>query len=281
VGGWIETLHASALGAHVTKGEPLFTLYSPELYSAQAELLQALRSQEAARGTAGSGRSDALVRAARTRLRLWDVPEPEIAALVRRGAPAETIAFRAPASGTIVEKAVVQGAAVEPGVRLLRIAPLGRVWIEADIAESEQGILRVGQRAAVRLPSAPGVTRDATVAWVSPTLDPATRSVRVRLVLANEDGALRPDAFAEVELRVPLGERLLVPASAVLYAGPRRVVFVDLGDGRLRPTEVVLGPGDGESFEAVSGLEEGQQVVVSGNFLVAAESRLKSALEGW
>jgi Cu(I)/Ag(I) efflux system membrane fusion protein len=281
VRGWVTSLRANAVGVAVARGEVLLTVYSPELYAAQQEYLLALRSQKGARDSTAGDRVDGLVRAARTRLRLFDVSDADIAALARDGRPLEAVPVRSPVAGFVVEKDVVQGAAVEAGARLLRLAPSDRMWIEAQIPEDEQRLVAVGQRASVSFSAEPGRAREATVTFVSPTLDPGTRTARVRLELPNEGGALRPDAFANVELRVPRGERLLVPASAVVYAGPRRVVFVDLGDGRLRPTEVVLGSGDGERVEVVSGLEAGQRVVVSGNFLVAAESRLKSALESW
>jgi Cu(I)/Ag(I) efflux system membrane fusion protein len=166
-------------------------------------------------------------------------------------------------------------------MRLFRIAPLGRVWIDAQLYEADVDVVTVGTPAVVRLSSQPGSTLEARVAYVYPTLENDTRTGRARLQLENPDLRLRPDMWADVELRVDRGERLLVPVSAVLYAGRRRVVFVDLGDGRLAPRDVEIGLGNGEVYEVVSGLEPGERVVVSGNFLVAAESRLRSALESW
>jgi Cu(I)/Ag(I) efflux system membrane fusion protein len=281
VRGWVRRLDADALGKRVRGGEPLFALYSPELYAAQQELLQALRSQEAARETGAPERADELVRAARTRLRLWDASESEIDALARRGAPFEELPIRSPASGFVIEKNVVEGSAVEPGTRLFRIAPLDRVWIEAQLYESDLELVAVGQVASVTFPYLPGQMLEAKVAYLYPYLEGDTRTARIRLELPNPELQLRPDMYANVELRVDRGERLVVPESAVIYAGPRRLVFLDLGDGRLDPREIEIGIGNGEVYEVLSGLEEGQQVVVSGNFLVAAESRLKSALETW
>jgi Cu(I)/Ag(I) efflux system membrane fusion protein len=189
--------------------------------------------------------------------------------------------MRAPASGYVIEKNVVEGGAIEPGMRLFRIAPLDRVWIDAELQESEFEAVAVGDDALVSLPFLPGKKLEARVAYVYPYLQGDTRTARVRLQLANPGLVLRPDMYANVELKVDRGERLLVPDSAVIYAGKRRVVFVDLGDGRLEPRDVELGLGNGDVHEVVSGLEPGEQVVVSGNFLVAAESRLKSALEQW
>jgi Cu(I)/Ag(I) efflux system membrane fusion protein len=281
VRGWVQELRADAIGVAVTRGDVLLTLYSPELYAAQEEYLQTLRSRRAARETSAGDRVDGLAAAARTRLRLWGVSDADLAALERRGRAFEALPIRSPATGFVIEKEVVQGAAVEPGVRILRIAPSDRVWVEAQIDEREQGLVAVGLPARVSFPGDVAGPREATVQFVEPTLDPATRTARMRLALPNPGGTLRPGAFADVTLRVPRGERLLVPVSAVLYAGPRRLVFVDVGGDRLRPREVTLGLSNGELVEVLSGVEAGQQVVVSGNFLVAAESRLRAALEAW
>lgn len=275
VRGWVEKLGVDAVGVRVERGQPLLWIYSPELFAAQQEYLSALRSQR----ESGGQRSDVIVRAAHTRLRLWDLSAAEIDAIARRGTPAEALAIRSPASGVVIEKDVSLGAAIEPGRRIFRIAPLDRVWVEAELQEDELEGVAPGAAAVVTLPSLPGRRLEAKVAFVYPYLEPATRSARVRFLLGNADFALRPDMYADVELRVPRGERLLVPASAVLYAGPRRLVFVDLGAGRLQPREVTIGAGNGESYEVLAGLAAGDRVVVSGNFLVAAESRLRSVLE--
>jgi Cu(I)/Ag(I) efflux system membrane fusion protein len=279
--GWITRLDVASLGAPVRKGETLFAFYSPELLAAQQELLQALRSQSAASGGSAPERADPLVRAARRRLALWNIADADVAALIRRGEPQDALPVRSPASGYVIEKDVVEGAAVEPGARLFRIAPLDHVWIETAIQEADLQLVSVGQSARVSLPSLPGVSLVGSVGYVYPTLDADTRTGRIRIVLPNPEGSLLPDMYANVELRVDRGEKLLVPASAVLYAGPRRIVFVDLGEGRLAPREVEIGAGNGEVYEVLSGLEEGETIVTSGNFLVAAESRLASALSQW
>lgn len=281
VGGIVRELFADALGAHVSAGEPLLTLYSPELYAAQRELLEALRAQKDARAGEAPDRADGLVRAARARLRLWDVADADVAALVSRGTPLEAVPVRARTSGYLVEKNVVAGDTVAAGERILRIAPLDRVWVDAQVFESDVPLLEVGQRAVVRAPSLPASGIEAVVAWVQPSLDAGTRTARARLELANPALALRPAMWVEVELLTDLGERLQVPASAVIHAGKRRVVFVDLGDGRLEPRTVETGIASGDAIEITSGLEPGERVVASGNFLIAAESRLKSALEQW
>jgi Cu(I)/Ag(I) efflux system membrane fusion protein len=279
--GWITKLEVDALGVHVRRGQVLFQFYAPELLATQQELLQALRSQAAAQGGTAPGRGDALVRAARRRLALWDVAPADVEALVRRGEPLDALPIRAPASGYVIEKNVVEGAAVEPGARLYRIAPLSRVWIDAAVQEADLALVAVGQPARVGLHARPGEHFEASVAYVYPTLDVATRTGRIRIELENPGEKLLPDMYADVELRVERGERLLVPVSAVIYAGPRRVVFVDRGEGRLAPRTIEIGAGNGEVYEVLSGLEAGEMVVSSGTFLVAAESRLASALSQW
>jgi len=270
VRGFVRDLRADALGARVARGDPLFSVYSPELYSAQAEYLQALRSENVP-----------LREAARARLRLWDVAERDVAALEQRGAPLEALPVRSPASGVLVEKNIVEGAAFEPGMRLFRIAPLEHVWVEAEVYGSDLPLVAVGQSARIGVPIQPGVSLEGRVAYVLPSLASETRTARVRIELENGDLALRPEMFVDVFLHADLGERLLVPASAVIVAGERKVVFADRGEGRLEPRTVTTGAANEDQIEIVSGLADGERVVASGNFLIAAESRIQSALEQW
>ena len=268
--GFVRDLRADALGARVAKGDVLFSVYSPELYAAQTEYLQALRSQ-----------NEPLRVAARARLRLWDLADRDIAELEQRGTALEALPIRSPVSGVLVEKNVVDGGAFEPGMRLFRMAPLDRVWIEAEVYASDLSLVSVGQTATISAPYLPGRVLEARVAYVLPSLASETRTARVRLELKNGDLALRPEMFVDVALHADLGERVLVPGSAVIVAGERRIVFVDRGDGRLEPREVTTGAASEEKIEIVSGLEPGERVVASGNFLIAAESRIQSALEQW
>jgi Cu(I)/Ag(I) efflux system membrane fusion protein len=280
VKGWVGHIEVDAVGDPVTKGQVLLRIYSPELYAAQEELLLALRSQQRAQ-QGGSQRGDALVRAARNRLRLWDIAPADIGQVAARGEPQDELPIRSPVGGYVVEKSVSQGSAFEPGARLYRIAPLSRVWIEAEVYEQDLASVAPGQRARVELPSLPGRVFEAKVAYVYPTLDPATRTARVRLELPNPGLALRPAMYATVRLFVDRGEGLVVPVGAVLYAGERSFVFRSLGEGRFRPQEVRVGPRSGEEVEVLSGLEEGEEIVASGTFLIASESRLRAALERW
>jgi Cu(I)/Ag(I) efflux system membrane fusion protein len=281
VRGWVGELRVDAVGDLVAKGDVLFTLYSPELYAAQQEYLLALGGQSRARATAAPDRADYLVEAARNRLRLWDVAPAELERIARAGEPLEQVAIRSPASGYVVEKDVVAGSAVEPAQRLYRIAPLDPVWVEAEVYEGDVPLVATGMPAEVTLPYLPGRAFPGTVAWVYPGLSGATRTARVRIELANADLALRPDMLANVRLETAAGEALVVPLSAVLYAGPRSFVFLDLGEGRLRPQQVEVGRRVGEEIEILAGLAEGEALVASATFLVASESRLRAALDQW
>jgi Cu(I)/Ag(I) efflux system membrane fusion protein len=281
VGGFAGEVVADALGEPVTKGQVLFWMYSPELFAAQHEYQEALRSRAAARGTSTPARADALGRAAETRLRLWGIDPADVAAIARRGEPQEYLPVRAPVSGFVVEKGVVAGSPIERGARVYRIVPLDRVWIDAEVYEAEVPLVEPGMPAEVTLAYLPGRRLEARVDFVDPRLDADRRTARVRLVLPNPELALRPEMYVDVVLRRPLGARLTVPDSAVLYAGERSFVFLDLGDGRLRPQEVGVGLRSDGRVEILSGLEQGQPVVVSGTFLVAGESRLRAALEAW
>jgi Cu(I)/Ag(I) efflux system membrane fusion protein len=277
VKGWIAKLKVSATGQPVRKGETLLTLYSPDLFAAQQEYLLALDSQRAS----SPGRSDYLVKAAEKKLTLWDLTPAQIAAIAKRGEPIEELPIHAPASGFVIEKDVVEGAAVEPGQRLYRIAALDKVWIEAQVYEMDLAQVKKGQRAKVSLPYQAGEALEGAVAYVYPYLDPTSRTGRVRIELANKDLALKPDMYANVELAVDLGPRLQVPIDSVVYTGPRRLVFVDVGQDRIRPQEVTLGARNADMVEVTSGLTEGQVVVTAANFLIAAESRIRSAASLW
>ena len=274
VRGWIGAVQVGPPGAEVSRGDALFTLYSPELYAAQQELLQAA----AAHGGGGSGWR---AQAARKRLALWDVAPGEIDAILSAGAPREELTIRAPAAGVVVERNVVAGSAVEPGVRIVRLAALDRVWVEAEVYESDAPLAAPGVEAELSVAALPGRTFAGRVASVLPALSEAARTLRVRLVLENPDRALRPGMWASVRLRGATEERLVVPDAAVLHAGERSVVFVDEGEGRYRPRRVELGASSEGEVEVLGGLAEGERVVAAGTFLIAAESRLRAGKEPW
>jgi Cu(I)/Ag(I) efflux system membrane fusion protein len=266
--GWITHLDVNATGQQVKRGQRMLTIYSPDLYAAEQEYLLAVASGPS---------TEALANAAKKKLTLWGLTDAQVADLAKRGEPLEDVPITAPASGYVIEKDVVEGGAVDAGQRLFRIAALDDVWVEADVFEGDLPLVQQGQAATITLSYLPGRTFDGKVAFVYPYLDPQTRTGRVRVTLPNKDGALKPDMYANVALDVDLGTRVQIPIGAVVYTGTRRIVLVDLGSGAIQPVEVQLGARTDDAVEVVSGLTAGQKIVVAGNFLVAAESRLRSA----
>ncbi|MBI3773984.1 MAG: efflux RND transporter periplasmic adaptor subunit [Gammaproteobacteria bacterium] len=220
--GFIGTLHANYVGAQVRKGEPLFTVFSPTLLNMQLEYLSAYRTREIHDG--GSG----LLKAARERLLLWDVTPEQIHDLEVRDKPLDYLPILSPVDGIVMEKMVVAGSAFNAGDKLLRISDLSRVWVEAQAYQFELPLLKTGIPAEITFPEDPKHVLHGVVSYVAPYLEGDTRSVRIRVELDNKDGALRPDMYADVQLAVPLGQRLVVPEDAVLYSGANRVVFLDL-----------------------------------------------------
>lgn len=275
--GWVERLHVDETGAPVKRGQLLFTLYSPDLYAAQVELISAQRAVEAA----GKGISQSLVASAAKKLRLWDVSDAQIEKLKSDKQALRAMPIYSPASGHVVEKSVVHGSSVAVGQTVYRIADLSRVWVEAEVYEADLARVRKGQKARVTLSYLPGRSFAGEVTFVSPVLDASTRTGRVRLELPNDDLTLKPNMYAEVTLLGDGADALQIPREAVLYTGRRRLVFVDLGGGRVKPQEVTVGRESGSRVEVLSGLEAGDVVVTSGNFLLAAESRLKNATGFW
>lgn len=279
IGGFVEELFVDETGQKVQKGQPLFLIYSPELYSAQIEHVQALKTQALPQGTAAS---TSLVTATARRLHLFGLDDKQIGKLTETGEAAERVPILSPASGYVVEKHIVKGTKIEEGATLYRIAGLDEIWIEADIYEADLPKIAVGQSAAVSLPYLPGKELTGKVTFIFPFLDKDARTGRVRIEMKNPGLALRPEMYANVTLTThAAGDTLVVPDSAVIYAGPRRLVFVDLGEGRMKPIEVHVGRKAAGAFEVLDGLKEGDVVVTSGNFLIAAESRLKGATQYW
>jgi Cu(I)/Ag(I) efflux system membrane fusion protein len=271
--GYIGDLKADYVGSEVTRDQVLFTVYSPDLLAAQQEYLETLKRR--------SGTQNGLLRAARQRLALWDMSDGEIQALEQRGAPQDYVAIYAPRSGTLIERNIADGSAAKMGQTLLSIADLSRVWIEAEVFEADLDLVRVGMNADVTLPYLPGRTYPATVEYVYPYLHGQSRTGRIRLSLEKPDGKLKPAMYAEVSLKADLGHRLSVPEEAVIVAGQSRVVFVDLGAGRLKPVRIQTGRTAQGFIEVLDGLSLGDTVVTSGNFLIAAETRLKTGIDQW
>jgi Cu(I)/Ag(I) efflux system membrane fusion protein len=280
-GGWVRDLRVDYTGRPVRAGEVLFTAYSPELFAAQQEYLSVLGRTAGDASSTSAAASPDLAAAARQRLLLWDIAPEQIDAIARAGRPMEAVPIVAPGSGIVVEKNIVRGSAFMAGQTLYRIAPVDPVWVVANVYPFELPLVQVGRTASILTPFLPERSRPGRVAYVSPYIETDTRTGEVRINVPNRQADLKPGMFVDVALDVELGKRLAVPEGAVLYVGDRRVVFVDLGDGRLAPRDVTLGARAGEYFEVREGLEEGEIVVTSGNFLVAAESRLKSAAGKW
>ncbi len=275
VGGWIEELHVDFTGRAVRKGEALFTLYSPELLAAQSEYLVALR---ASRSGGPQGEGAALLVSARERLRLWQVSDEQIRALESTGEPTTNVTIVSPATGVVVEKMAVKGMRVEPGMTLYKIVDLSRVWINAGVYESDLPLIRVGQEADVTVPTAPPLELRGRIEYIDPYLDSQTRTARARVALANADGRLKPEMYVDVDIHVALGERLVVPKNAVLRTGERQIVFVDRGAGVFEVRFVTLGVASDEFVEITQGLQEGERVVSSANFLIDAESNVQGVL---
>jgi Cu(I)/Ag(I) efflux system membrane fusion protein len=279
VGGYVERIFVDFVGKPVGRGQRLFSLYSPELLSAQNEYLLALRTRQSlSAGGQLSGDGDALVASARRKLQLWDVPESEIERLERSGEASKSLTFVSPISGVVTAKNVVEGSKITAGDTPYEITDLGMVWVMADAYENDLAQVKVGMPASLTLQSYPDRVFKGSVAFMDPLLDPKTRTVKVHLHFANPTGELKPEMYGEVVLRGAEREGLTIPRDAVIRTGTRDVVFIDLGEGKFQPREVQLGEGSGDQVEVAQGLEQGQKVVTRANFLVDSESRLRASL---
>ena len=273
--GYVGDLKVDYVGTRVNKNQILFTVYSPELLAAQQEYLETLKRRQ------NRSVEDGLLRAARQRLALWDMSPQEIKALEQRGSPQDFVAIYAPRSGTLIERNIADGSAARKGQTLLTIADLSRVWIEAKVFEADLELVQVGMPATFTLPYLPSRTYSAVVEYIYPYLEGDSRTGRIRLSFNNPDGVLKPDMYAEVFLNAELGRQLSIPEEAIIVAGDSRVVFVDLGEGRLKPVRIKTGRNAQGFVEVLDGLSLGDIVVTSGNFLIAAETRLKTGIEQW
>jgi Cu(I)/Ag(I) efflux system membrane fusion protein len=272
VDGYVREAFVAATGTRVRRAQTLFTLYSPEILVAQEELLGALATSDDAGAAARAA-------AARRKLRLWDLSDAQIDRIVASGAALDAVPILSPVDGIVIEEDVVTGAAVERGARLYRLGDLRHVWIEAQIPETDVASVHVGQAVRVSFPDQD--SRSGEVALVLPEIDPETRTATVRVELANEDASLLPAEWASIDVDLDAGEHLAIPESAVLYTGSRRVVFVDVGNGRLEPRTIRLGA-RADGFVAVEeGLAPGDRVVAAGNFQVAADSRIQGGEGAW
>lgn len=282
--GWVDKLYVNYTFEHVHKGQPLFSIYSPELVSTQEEYLIALRSKEALSGSGYpeiSGSSDALLQAAERRLRLWDVSQGQIDELARTGKVKENLVVYSPVSGHVLEKNVFPNMYVEPGTVLYTIADHTSVWVEADVYENEIPLVKIGDEATMTLAALPGREFKGKVTFISPHLDMKTRTAKARLEFPNPDLSLLPEMYADVVIEAPIGERLAVPDSAVLRTGTSDVVFVSKGGGRMEIRAVELGAKAGGYYEVLGGLSDGELVVSRARFLIDSESKIQNAVASW
>lgn len=279
--GWIERLSVEETGQYVVAGQKLLDLYSPELVTAQRDLLLAIDGAHELVGSPSAEareRSAALVEASRRRLLRLGLTEDQVDEGVEGGGLHETLPILSPSDGFVLEKMAVQGMRVEPGMRLFQIADLSTVWVLADVYEGDAAFAQLGLEAVFRLAYEPERSWRGRVDYVYPTLDRASRSIRVRFVFPNTGLELRPEMYGDLVIRRTTSAALAIPAEAVLDLGTRQVVFVDLGEGRLQAREVALGPATGGWYPVRAGLSLGDLVVVSGNFLIDAESKVRGVV---
>jgi RND family efflux transporter MFP subunit len=282
--GWVEQLFVNATGQPVAKGQPLFDVYSPELVSAQREYAiasEAVKSLKDA-GADPQASMKRLADSSLARLKNWDISEEQVRALAQSGEFRRTLTFRSPVSGIVMEKKAVQGMRFMPGDSLYQVADLSSVWIIADVYEQDIAAVSLGSKAKVSITAYPDRVFEGRIAYVYPTLKPETRTVQVRIEIANPGQLLKPAMFAQVELPVGgKGTVLTVPISAVIDSGTRRIVLVQLAEGRFEPREVKLGSRTDTYVEVIDGVKADEQVVVAANFLIDAESNLKAAVGGF
>ena len=280
ISGWVREVFVNSIGRPVRKGEPLFTFYSPDLLASQDEYLLALRTQarlatsplDEAKANAAS-----LVTSARERLRLWDLTDAQITALERRGKAEPVLTVYAPSSGIVLKREAVPGKYVEPGTTLYEVADLSRVWISADVYESEVAAVKLDQPISVSFSAYPGEIFRGSKVFIYPSLNTEARTVRVRFELPNPGLKLKPGMYGNVILQTDAVNALVVPKEAVLETGLRQLVFMDRGEGRYEQRLVKLGRRSQDHVEVMEGLKDGDRIVTSANFLLDAESKLTSS----
>jgi len=292
--GWIEKLYVSFTGTYVKKGEPVADIYSPELWATQQEFINAVRWAKRARARAeerqqtpdarGDGPdigsmidkdAQSLVDAARERLKLWDISDAQIRKIEESERPIRTLTVYSPYGGYVLQKYVNQGSRIMPGEKLFDVADLSSVWITADVYEFELPLVKVGDPALVQLSYFPGKQFPTRIEYINPVLEGETRTAKARFSIPNQGGLLKPQMFTNVDLSIGLGRRLAVPSDAVINTGVRRIAYVDKGDGNFEPREVLTGVQTETLVEITAGLNVGDRVASSANFLIDSEAKLK------
>ena len=281
ISGHLEKVIADATYQYVRKGQPLFTIHSPELIAAEREYLLAKRnakelSQSTVPGVASGVAS--LLDSTKDRMGQWNIPEKEIDRLESTGEVVDALEIDSPVSGYITERNALPNLAVQPDTRLYTVADLSVVWVLAQVFQNDLSRVRVGAPASLTVDSYPGRILHGRVDFVYPDVDMTTRTSRVRMIFANSKLTLRPGMFVNVNLQVPLGEQLVIPASGVLQSGTRQIVFIDRGAGYLEPRQIQLGQRAGDDYIVLDGLKTGERIVTSANFLVDSESQLQAAI---
>jgi RND family efflux transporter MFP subunit len=283
VEGWIDQVFVDYTGQLVKKGQPLLTVYSPDMLASQRELLLAAKARDSMKNNPlpiAFDQSESLLQAARRRLELWDLSEAQIDQVLKTGQPIKNVTLYAPIGGYVTDRKAFPQLKVMPETDLYTLVDLSGVWIMADLFEYEAPNIHVGDRARVSLRAVPGKIFFARINYIQPQVDPTTRTLKVRLDMDNPGLILKPDMYANVEFQVNFPVQLTVPAEALLDAGERKTVFVDRGDGFFEPRQVTTGERDGSRIQILSGLRAGERIVTSGNFLIDSESQMKAAAAG-
>lgn len=270
INGWIENIYADYIGKPVVKGQPLFELYSPDLLSTQEEYLSARRLGEGGKEIA---------KVALVRLKLWGVAQSEINRLVKTGKSKRTLAFDSPVNGFIVNKTAIKGMYITPDMELYHIADLSRVWILVTLYEYDISLIKVGDMADVELPFDPGKTFTGKISYIYPEIEMETRTAKARIETDNSGQKFKPGMFANIEIKRMIGESVSIPEDAVIDTGLRKIVFVKTGSANFEPREVKIGPRLTGSFVVLSGVKEGDEVVISAHFLIDAESKFQAAVK--
>lgn len=283
---WIEKLYVDYTGKYVKKGEALAEVYSPELLATQQEFINLLKWKNRKSDVKNremdamlSRDAEAIVEAAKERLRLWDISDEQINSLAETGKPVRTLTIFSPVSGYVIQKTALQGMRAAPGEKLFDIADLSTVWIISDIYEYELSLIRAGDTAKITMSYFPGKEFNARIDYIYPVLAGETRTAKVRFSMPNPGGQLKPQMFTNVELKIGMGRKLVVPEDAVIDTGTRQIVYVDKGDGNFEPREVTVGTRSDGMAEIVKGLKPKEKVAAAATFLIDSEARLKGIVK--
>jgi len=281
VDGWVDKLYVNSTGALVTKGQPLFSIYSPDLVATQSEYLMAKKNYDTLATSSipeVKNGASSLVTASKTRLELWDISEQQLRNLEEKGEPQKTLTLYSPYSGFVIQKDINEGMKVMGDKELYTIADLSSVWVNVDVYESDIPFIKVGQRADISVSYSPGEPLTGRVSYIYPYLDEKTRTVKVRLEHSNPGYKLKPEMYVNAEIKIPSERQLSIPEEAVLDSGARKIVFVDKGEGHFEAKEVKLGPKMEGFYQVTSGLNQGEKIAASSAFLLDSESRLAEAM---